>query len=612
MPQERGYERQVRPSAAQGRALATPEVFGAGVGAAVSRLGEGVHRDRVRAYEIDRQATRDRELTEGTARVASYTVNLRPQLSKLKQDYPRGGAEYDKAVNDLLAAGRDTLFEGLTEQPVVQNLTRNLTDFDARAVADAQTFSLVAGAKGQSADAKQFRDTHVNGILLADDPASAFSDMMEQSGGLLGGLSLLDADQRTEIERELKAAGGAAWVQRVAPDDPAKAAALLREFGVAMTPQQVTAGLADIAVGIKRQEQVAKEAALAEERAGKEAQDAQRDINADIILRASKGDATAAEIAGALRRSGELGLDPKEVTELGYAVEATVQGSTFRAMTTPQLETEAERLRTRQRAGKLDAEDARRLERVDAAVDDRDDADGSNLSERFAVDPGGTMAALKTQQPARRVRLAEKIGKGLGTIAMLPAEAIPGALAGRSILSTRRVEFLPQDPQDKSKERSERMLRERFDAELGAIKFQLAGEVYGDKLDTALAIMAAGRNKAGKGYDPGAFSKAMLIAFGATERRDGRIQGGFARIGRGVTILPDNYTAREFDTALARADLKGATYDGTWAAQKADVRANFIPVWDPSLGAYRFTDNSGRSLVKADMTTFTWLPKGAR
>jgi hypothetical protein len=560
--------------------LARPEVYGAGVGEAIARAGEQRHASELRAYRIEREANADQQAAKFAADYAAWTVAKSTAITDLRANHAHGAAGHEEAATALLRDG-DALLDGITEDRVRQHAAQQLAAFRARTQTSEHEFQTIKSGAAVADDFERASATLRNAV--ANKTLTA-AQALEQLGTLAGNLGNIDEDTREKLALEAEGQIHLAGLGAMANDDPAAAGALLAAgaYNGVLTERQMDQAQAGVALGLRKKEAEAREAALAAERATKEAQDEQRKVNEDIQLRAENGDATAAEIAAAAVRSRQLGLDPADVTKLGYAAEAAGRAPGIQAMTTPGLEERLRGVQARINGGESGGEIRRELDQLQGELKKRDDAEEKDLAAKWAVEPDEVLDQLAREPIGRRVRLARNIGGDkTAVLAGLPKDGRAIALKGAKARADVPNAFFPldEDGNPLPVEQGKKQVDAQFQAFLGPhlTRLYLASGQYETLRESALDYFAGDRLNKGTGaaWSAQAFGHATAYIFGARPRAGGGFEGGLARVNGQVTELPPRWNRDEFERRLSRYAWDGAHYTDGSPAKKADVRDNF-------------------------------------
>ena len=120
MAQERGYEQVTSPQAGAALPMPTADQFGAGVGDSLAKLGEQVHGQQIRAFEIDKKITHDQELSAVAHRLALHGELMDQTVMDARTSPDPGGANHVKNVMAANDAGRSGVFDGITDPQVLR------------------------------------------------------------------------------------------------------------------------------------------------------------------------------------------------------------------------------------------------------------------------------------------------------------------------------------------------------------------------------------------------------------------------------------------------------------------------------------------------------------
>lgn len=605
MAVESGYERQVGPRAGQMGALSRPEDFGAGLARAVEQVADEGHQRELRAYQAERALEADRQLTEGSARLAQHFSAVGARANELETAYGPGHRE---AVDTLLSENREALFDGITDDRIRNQLIRQADEFEARTRGRADTFATVKDAQHSVQNVQRTLDTLDNETATAADPMAAYQASLELVGSLLGGLTNIGDYDRENIGREFAARGLTTAIGAIAPADPERAAGLLAEPGATalLSPKQLEASMRAVALGQQAQEVAAREAEQAQARAAKEAQDAAKDRLEAMEVRINNGEPPAqSEINAAYAAAQGAGVKEADLLKFAYLAEGAEQANVFRGLSTPQLEAEARPMRAQQAAGQLDAAGERRLNRLQETIKARDAAKGRNIGPLLK---GGTesriegVSELAAMPIGERLRVAEQAGDDrAGIIASIPQEDLRvKAVQGGAKRAARPHDFLPE--QDASGDTTvtarQREAENAFRHVLSPALVDAAGDKFDDLFDAAMDVMA-GSNAGWNGRD---FGRAIQVVYGRTKRSDGVYQGGLGSLNGKQIELPDRWAPHEFDRHYSRNGFPDAVYANGSAASPAEVRSFFQPlvvrVNPDGTTVYRFEGPDGRPLMR--------------
>lgn len=354
-----------------------------------------------------------------------------------------------------------------------------------------------------------------------------------------------------------------------------------------------------------------REAAKIEQTQRREAEDALDAIDALIDTGQPP---SRAEIDTALANAQAAGVEPARLIRFADAGDRAEYRARALGMDNAQLQDEFGRLSRLRAAGKASQRDVRALDAANKELDARAEGKASGLDDLWKgslPEKAMAVAQLRAMSPADRSRVARKLDSNAAVLASLAPRHAEVALRGAEIRDQRPGAFMPRGPREK--EGDEKLARQAFNTYLGMALMNDLGPGYEALLNTSLDLFVGySANAGGSGtWDEGQFRKAINNAFGATARPDGTLQGGLATIGKRQVILPEKWTAAEFERGLSRLDFAGAAYADSSPARKADVQANYRPalarVDDDGVVWYRFVDANGRALIDASNPRRDWL-----
>lgn len=281
MAVERGYEQQTAPGAAPMLPGRDPREFGAGIGQAVSELGGQIHRQQVRAFEVQKKLDQDRQVSDWSHRFALHKQNLDGIRREARVNSDPGGMGHGERVRQANEAAREELFAGI-EDPAVRRMAEQQWDSYSGNLYEAED----DWAEGQRV-AKVLSDTQAannlefNLIRRSDDPkafAAGLKTMLDRNA-----LLNVDPATRDKLDRYAMQGAGVAFIQNLQDKDPRAARALLDsgefDFLDPDTAEQLRSG-SDVEI---RRRQAAAEHAAAQQAAG------QRDAIATLEQADSQG-----------------------------------------------------------------------------------------------------------------------------------------------------------------------------------------------------------------------------------------------------------------------------------------------------------------------------------
>lgn len=171
MPEERIYQSRVDPRAAAPMPLASPEVYGAGIGRAVEQLGGTLHETKLRAYQLERDQKAGQEAADLASRMAAQRLENDKAITDLRMHAKPGAAGHAEAVQELLKRQR----EALAAEPIVEARTRQqaLSRFDeysAQVVSGEYQYQQGHAVGKRVKDEQQAIDTMRNINRTSTDP----------------------------------------------------------------------------------------------------------------------------------------------------------------------------------------------------------------------------------------------------------------------------------------------------------------------------------------------------------------------------------------------------------------------------------------------------------
>lgn len=197
MAREDGYQRKIAPEAAAPLPLASPETFGAGVAGALGDAAEMAHRGDLRAYQIQRQLTAASETTDVAHHMALNRQNIDQIIDTLRNN--PGDPSYSdhlERTQKAFQAGREHILDGVTEDSVRRETSRQLDDEETRLLAGEQSFVTAQRAAKTAIDTRRVLDAGANRIQANPGNAQVFAQEMEAGRNLIANLSG-HADQKT-------------------------------------------------------------------------------------------------------------------------------------------------------------------------------------------------------------------------------------------------------------------------------------------------------------------------------------------------------------------------------------------------------------------------------
>lgn len=201
MAGERGYEQQVGARAQDVAVQVSPDTFGAGLGRAIGELGDTLHQQDLRAYQIRRRVTADTEATDFARRFAEYRVNMDGITRQLRSSAAEGGAGHEQAIRDTYDKGREALLAGITEDSVRRQAEAQFTTFGASLLEREATWAEGKRVAKVITDTQTFSDIGANRVRALSDQG-AYQDEVKAGYAFVDSLNV-DDDTRAKLRREL-------------------------------------------------------------------------------------------------------------------------------------------------------------------------------------------------------------------------------------------------------------------------------------------------------------------------------------------------------------------------------------------------------------------------
>lgn len=575
MPAETGYQRQVGTSAPQAAVLSDARDYGAGVGEAIARGGQQLHQQRIAQFRADRQEAADSEAADVARRAAEARVAMDAFVRTSRTGPVPGAKGHAEAVTKALGEQRTALLDGIVEDRVRQAAGVQWDDYAARVTSSEEAYELGRGIDLDIANLKRTGELADNRIVSSGGDNAVYQEELVQGTASILGLPNVTPEDKEKLLRAHEAGRTLTWLQARSEADPASvklelAAGLYDEL---LTPEQIKALDRGAELEIKA---AAVEAAAAQQQ---ERVAARNDLEL-IEARIEAGDLPATkDIETVIARARAAGVPEAELVRLTTKADDATILRAYGAANDPTgaiSATTVAAIDEKIRAGTATPEEYRLRDKLAGYADTRAADAGKALKDMAAQGPAGELQALGqiSQMASRNQRFAagQELGGNMGYIALLPSAASRElAVNGKGVLAARPKDFGERDDVD-----------QRFEATVGPTAKTL-GPAYGQMKMLSWQIYAGLRSQAGAtGWDKKTFDLAVKVAFGATKRADGVLQGGLATVRGRPVMLPDDRTADEFDRMVSRipADkFAQALYaDGT-PATKADVLARFRPEW---------------------------------
>lgn len=614
MPVEQGYESRVAPQEGPGPVLVNPDAMGAGLGRALEAFGNTAHQAEIRAYEIERKAQADQQLTQWTLDFAKWTTAKDGVRIALEEKPEVGGAGHTAAISQQLEDG-DQLLQGISDDGVRRQAMAQLAEYRAKQLQRAQIFQMGQSAAQTTKNGNEAFGTLYNALSNGDGSDESLVEAGRQWGMFIGALNL--GGQGTADMLKMGQGFLVAQAKALADRDPAKLGEKLQagafnrlspeQFGQIERLYQV--GAARVAA---EQQQAAAAQATEQRQAVAQVNDAYEAFNLAIQNHEIP---KSGDIAQLLEKAQAVGAPATLIAKIALLTEYAGAASVLATQSTRQIDDQYQALKQIQGSGQLSGAQARQLDRLDKELDARANRKGESLREIASAGPSGRVQAaleLAKMSPDQAARVAEATGDpSLYVVSHIKGRAKFDEAQGRDLRKARPDDWWPAAAPGASKEKRELAARQIFDSVLGPVKANVGG-AYEHLFQSAMNIMANGQNKAGSSlFDQKQFERAVRIVFGASLRADGKEIGGIAMVRGRQVPLPDGWTAEEFDQRYSRYDFakNGAVYNNMQPADKADVLANWRPVFDGYAedGAtvlYRFENARHEFLMRKDHSPF--------
>lgn len=201
MPLARGYDSQIMPQDAARPVTASPEAFGAGIGQALERAGDGLHRSQLRSFQVEKQVTADQENADFAHKFALHRQNMDGIVAETRANAAPGAAGHVEQVMEANEAARETMLEGLTDPAVQRRAQQQWDEYSTRLHDGATTFSAVAGANKLVQDVKGLTDVGANRVRQGVDP-QAYIEEVKQAYAAIDAMRGISADQKAQLRRE--------------------------------------------------------------------------------------------------------------------------------------------------------------------------------------------------------------------------------------------------------------------------------------------------------------------------------------------------------------------------------------------------------------------------
>lgn len=596
MPGEQGYRSQVGPGGAQRAVLTSPEAYGAGVAATLANAGEDLHRLQLRSYQLDRKEQAESQSAEVARRSAEARLEIDDEIRKARETAKPGAAGHREAVAAVIAARKEKLFEGISEDAVRRSAEASWNDYATRVESNEADWQI---GKRIAHDTDNFR---VAGEVARNRVKRSAGDKViyeeELTYGYANADNLnIDADTKEALKREFEQGLTVDWLDG-RKEKEAQIVKMELAGGVydgVLTSDQIDALNRGMDVEIKAQ-------AYEAERTAQEQRIAARNDAELVEAEFERGNfLPEKEVAARMVQWRAAGLPEADIVRL------TTKIGDARNLRSVSKEADPEGTRASQwlidirekiRLNTATPEEWRIAPTLEKIVEARGEEIGKQFKELGAGGIAGqqeALAQLDALPKEVRFKAAQELNPkaNLGYLSLLPAFTRQYALDGREVRAAR-----PKDFGEKTE------VEDAWRRTMGPLAASLGGE-FDEYRDLAWNIYAGTMNANNlQGWDPARFNTAMRIAFGATKNKQGKLQGGLGLVRQKPVLLPDWKTPEQFDASFSKLTFKGAVYDDMEPVSKADIvkryRPEFYRETPEGNPVYRLISPGGKPLYHKD------------
>lgn len=501
--------------------------------------------------------------------------------------------EVIKYMREAMDGFRGTLAD---EPEVLERFEPMLEEYEARALLNEGEWELQRRAKHQGDSWASYVETSANALTLDPSPAR-FEQILTDAADALD-LMDVDGTAKAALQQSLRASVSNAFIEgKMQRGEVGDVEALVRsgffnDSGV------------DVNKTLNRVENEKRAMAVAQEQAAADERTSAREAIKAVEEKVRLGINPAADEIAAVRQSAmAAGLPEADIIALdGLGIQMGInrQYSEAADPTGARASAAVSRLSIKIANGTASEAEQVSYAQLQSIAEARGKKAGAALRELVSQGPQGRMAALQQLQAlprSQRIIAGQEAGDGLGYLSLLPEHTQRYAIDGGEVRKARKDEFGKDD-----------QVKAAFKQQLGGVAASLGGG-YDDILNVAWDIYAGTMNgKRRTGWDAAHFNTAVRIAFGATKRPNGVLQGGLAKVRGQSVVLPEWKTASEFDQSLSRLTFKGAVYADGSAASKADILNSYRPELyeegDDGRALYRFIDVVGKPLRHKDGSVY--------
>lgn len=646
MPEERGYQQQVRPQAAAPMPLANAEQFGAGVADAAMQFGQQLHRSELRAYEIERRNTADSEAAAFGRRFAETREELDAISRERRGQALPGGAGHSELMRQAFEERRAALLEGITEDSVRRQAEASLDDFGGRfrgREADWQEGQRVGALVSDRQSATAISANRARRAAGQEGGADAYSEELQIGRADIEAMPGVPPDVRARLTREHDQQVTVGFVNGLNDSNPQMAIAMLNSglFDDVLEPQQVD--------GLRQRAEQEMRALQMEANARARAAVADNREYIDGIQREAADGVPIDDdrLAEAQRRATESGLSGEAYDIAGLRVRSATNRE-FRSATPLQIEqalraADADIAQAGDRATPGQVVRRNHLRTLLAArttqIDNDPAAFGASIGIRFEpLDPGNpdsvaarVRAANATAEATGRPpayltpQEATQMRANMGTPAgRMTALQVAGSFRRASPQGVRLVaqQLAPNDPLFvhaagmrgevgsqilegrtiwNRSFRPPTRLAAQLDRQLGAALRHLPEQSRNNVLASAQFLYAfyAARDGTPDGPDAplqaGLLQNVVRMAAGGNTF-NGEWRGGIGEYRGRQVVLPTDMSEGQFEEAMGNIRRTGLVTRAGEEISAESLRRNYVPVLLPS-GRYGFVGPDGAFAV---------------
>ncbi|MBY0301241.1 hypothetical protein [Sphingomonas ginsenosidimutans] len=630
MAQERGYQRQSGTSAPVGLPGASPAAFGAGIGAEVAQIGQTLHQEQLRAYQIERQQQADSEAAAFNATFAKLREEADKASTDARNGAAPGGAGHAQAMQQWYAQRTQGLIDGITDDRVRRSAQMQLEEFGGRLNSAEYQWQEGRRVGKIVTDQTQARDVAANRAYRMSDP-KAFAEELSLGRQGIEALSGVPADVLDGLIRDYDEAVSVGFFNGMIERDPKRVAQILDtgKYDAILSPQQMERLRSRAEIGVHALE--VRRQRAAQEGVQLQKEDEQRQLQFVTQGGEVSPDRLTDMAAQAYRRGDTSRGDDLTQAAVGMRHAAPFANASAQQLTNAMAEIERdehwrrdpskvyahnwlEKRRADQRAadpaiaapdwnqpGSVSAYEVK--VRADAKVRG---AEPQYLSKDMLETMKPRMATLAGRQdlaatlqrlgPAARLSAARQLAPDddafQGAVTLASPDARQMVLSGQEVLKAGTTPMAPQKGAVTWRAYAAPALR------------QLGGDTTNMVRGMADAIAAGLMAREGvQSYSEDVYRRALHIALGGGKNGRGEWTGGLGywRNGDGRDariVLPPGWSQADFDRVVAR---KTGALEGFVNGRKvtaAELRQHFTPV-SVETGVYEWEDASGRPLKDA-------------